>query len=126
MRDNLINSFNISNPTILENHSRNTNENAKYVAQIIREQHYKTVLLVTQAYHMRRAMMLFNNNAIYPIAAPTNFTYSDRAKTKELMFVPDAQAEYITARTLHEIFGYYLYKFDYAIEGGTKQFLDYL
>jgi uncharacterized SAM-binding protein YcdF (DUF218 family) len=122
----LLNTFAIKNPVILESHSVNTNENAKYVANIIKKYHFHSTLLVTQAYHMRRAIMLFNNNHVYPIAAATGYNYSDDARTKTLMFVPTAKAEAVTAQTLHEIFGYYLYQLNYIIEGETKQFLDYL
>lgn len=126
MYDTLTSTFNIKNPIILEENSVNTNENAKYVATIIKHNSFKNLLLVTQAFHMRRAIMLFNENHIYPVAAATGYAYSDDAKTKALMFIPNAKAEAITAQTLHEILGYYLYKLNYALEGGTKQFLDYL
>lgn len=126
MRDALISMFDIKNPIILENNSVNTNENAKFVAEIIRNYKFKTVLLVTQAFHMKRSIMLFQENHIYPIAAATDYTHNDDAKTKALMFIPNARAQSMMSRTLHEIFGYYLYKINYSIEGETRQFLDYL
>lgn len=126
MKDTLDTMFNIENPIIVEDNSINTNENAKFTAKIIKLHHFQTIYLVTQAYHMKRSMMLFHENGVTPIAAPTDYTHSDDAMTKELMFIPTARAQSITSRSLHEIWGYYLYKLNYSIEGGKAQFLDYL
>jgi uncharacterized SAM-binding protein YcdF (DUF218 family) len=51
---------------LLENTSRNTHENAKYVARILREQRYDSLILVTSAYQMPRAMLNFNRFGLAP------------------------------------------------------------
>ncbi|MCR5113378.1 MAG: YdcF family protein, partial [Acholeplasmatales bacterium] len=65
MRDFLIiNGVNI-NDIILENKSKDTIENIKYSVDIINELELGNnikISLITSGYHIRRAMMIFNNN----------------------------------------------------------------
>lgn len=51
---------------VLENTSRTTYENAKHVARILRNEHYDSLMLVTSAYHMRRALLDFHRFALEP------------------------------------------------------------
>ena len=48
------------NDIALENTSRNTYENAKYVARMLHERHYDSLILVTSAYQMPRALLDFD------------------------------------------------------------------
>ncbi len=50
---------------------KDTGEEAQYVKSKVGS---KRFLLVTSAYHMPRAMQLFQSNGLKPIAAPTDFT----------------------------------------------------
>lgn len=45
---------------LLEEQARSTYENAKYSFEIIRSRKFKSAILVTSAYHTRRASMIFN------------------------------------------------------------------
>ena len=108
MRDTLVNTFAVKNPIIIEDKSRNTTENAKYVAKILLPRQIHNIILVSQAYHERRAVMLFKKFGLNPVTASTDYIDSDDAKTITLMVIPNATAMALTARTLHEIFGYYL------------------
>lgn len=110
MKRILLNSYSINNNKIfIEDHSRNTDENAKYVAQMLKSMHIKTVAVVTQAYHVRRAVMLFKKYNINAYPASTDYYYSENAKTPILAITPSASAINYTARALHEIFGYIAY-----------------
>ncbi len=109
MRDSLINDFHVTNQILLENRSRNTDENAKFVAQILAAHNITQVVVVTQAYHMRRAIALFKKYGVDAIAAPTDFYNSYDAKTLSLAFIPNAGAMQQVARVLHEILGYFIY-----------------
>jgi uncharacterized SAM-binding protein YcdF (DUF218 family) len=51
---------------ILENESLTTYENAKYVARILRSEHYDSLMLVTSAYHMPRALLDFHRFSLAP------------------------------------------------------------
>lgn len=110
MRDKLITAYDVKNPIILENQSRNTDENAKFVADILLPMHIKNVVLVTQAFHMRRSMMLFKKYGLNPIAASTDYYSSYDALTPALTLIPNASAMRQISLVYHEILGYSVYK----------------
>ncbi|OWT70118.1 MULTISPECIES: YdcF family protein [unclassified Achromobacter] len=56
---------------ILENFSRTTYENATLTEDELRDHHLGTVLLVTSALHMPRAMAAFRKQGVTAIAAPS-------------------------------------------------------
>jgi len=58
---------------ILEENSRNTYENASMTAARFPELAGAPFLLVTSAYHMPRAMMLFHASGLNPVAAATDY-----------------------------------------------------
>ncbi len=58
----------------LEMQSQNTSENALYSAKILRAQNIDTVLLITSAMHMPRAVQLFEAQGLTVIPAPTDYT----------------------------------------------------
>lgn len=109
MRDTLINTFGVKNLILIENKSRNTDENAKFVAQILQPMHINNVIIVTQAFHARRATALFKKYGMNAIAAPTDYSSNTDALTPQLAFVPTASAMQTTSMLLHEILGYLLY-----------------
>lgn len=51
---------------ILENASLTTYENAEYVARILHTEHYDSLMLVTSAYHMPRALLDFHRFGLEP------------------------------------------------------------
>ncbi|MCU6432539.1 YdcF family protein [Undibacterium sp. Jales W-56] len=56
-----------------ENHARNTEENARYSAAILKPAGVKRILLVTDAMHMRRARIAFERSGLQVVPAPTMF-----------------------------------------------------
>lgn len=58
---------------IEENKSRTTEENARYVTEICKQRNFKRIILITSAYHMTRAVMLFNNKELEIIPYPVDF-----------------------------------------------------
>ena len=77
---------------------KDTGEEAQYVKSKVGD---KRFILVTSAYHMPRAMKLFQNNRLKPIAAPTGFTdkyeidYYRLLQGRALQMTEDAWHEYI-------------------------------
>ena len=109
MRNVLVNSYFIQNKIIIENRSRNTEENAKFVAAILKPMNITRVAIVTQAFHIKRAEMLFKKYGLDPIPASTDYFHSDEAEMPVVAFLPSSAALHYTARALHEIFGYVIY-----------------
>jgi len=58
---------------ITEVRSRDTFENAKYVKEICKERNFKKIVLITSAYHMRRAVETFRKAGLETIPYPTDF-----------------------------------------------------
>ncbi|HEY8009612.1 MAG TPA: YdcF family protein [Rudaea sp.] len=58
---------------LLEDRSRNTEENAQYTKQLMAEHRITKILLVTSAAHMPRALALFRAQGVDAIPAPTDF-----------------------------------------------------
>jgi uncharacterized SAM-binding protein YcdF (DUF218 family) len=57
----------------LEDKSRNTDENARFTAAIVRPQPSQRWIVVTSAFHMPRAMGIFEKAGFHPIAYPVSF-----------------------------------------------------
>ena len=110
MKRVLIDSFDVKNPILVEDNSRNTDENAKFVAKILLAKDIHNITLVTQAYHMARAMMLFKKYGLNPTAASTDYYYSPNAKISILYIIPNASAMLQIAVMYHEILGNLIYK----------------
>ena len=110
MRQTLIKSFGVTNKIIVENKSRNTDENAKFVADLLLSQNIHNVILITQAYHMSRALMLFKKYGLNPVPASTDYYTSLNATIPILSIIPNAEAMAQTTIILHEILGYFFYK----------------
>ncbi len=72
MRDALERDFGVKVRWV-EDRSANTRENALLSAALLKEAGVKRVLLVTHAWHMRRAQEAFVNAGLEAIAAPTGY-----------------------------------------------------
>jgi uncharacterized SAM-binding protein YcdF (DUF218 family) len=57
---------------VLENRSRTTYENARFVSDIVQQGHYDTLILVTSAYQMPRALLDFRRFGMQPYPAISN------------------------------------------------------
>ena len=57
---------------VLENQSLTTYENARYVASILARAHYDSLILVTSAHHMRRALLDFGRFGYAPQPVVSN------------------------------------------------------
>lgn len=94
------------NRIILENKSRNTEENAKFVSKILEEHHFKKPILVTSAFHMKRAIMNFERLGITDtIPFPTDYKTNIQSSININSFIPTGDALSETSLTLHEYLG---------------------
>jgi uncharacterized SAM-binding protein YcdF (DUF218 family) len=92
---------------VLENKSRTTYENAQYVARILRNERYDSLMLVTSAYHMPRALLDFRRFALMP--APV----ASSARVVQRGVVPHWKNLVAANIALHELIGmvqFYVYR----------------
>ena len=92
----------------LEEESNNTLENARNSSRLLQQSGIKHIYLVTHAWHMPRALMVFQAAGFEVIAAPTAFTPQHR--TDLLAFVPSAEALADSQIYLHEVIGMLWYR----------------
>jgi uncharacterized SAM-binding protein YcdF (DUF218 family) len=94
-------------PTLFEDQSRTTWENARFVRE-----KYKVVnvVLVTSAYHMPRAMLSFKKNGMNPIPAPTDYM-ANRSAYGYNDYLPSIGALVKSWTALHEYAGMVSYIF---------------
>lgn len=97
---------------IIEDNSRDTVENAVFVKRIFDRNGYKKGLLLTSAYHIRRAEYIFKNeglNVILHSAAPL----SKKKNYHIFDFIPDVEDFRKSAIALKEAVGILFYFFKY-------------
>jgi uncharacterized SAM-binding protein YcdF (DUF218 family) len=111
MADTLKTSFNVE-VRWEEDKARNTAENAIYSAAILKEQGINKIYLVTHAFHMSRAVMMFKQVGVNVTPAPTVFTHT-KNNPRWSYYIPSASALYGTRTALHEYIGILWYKLKY-------------
>jgi uncharacterized SAM-binding protein YcdF (DUF218 family) len=84
---------------IVHSKPKDTYEEAIKIKQVLKD---KKFILVTSAYHMPRAMMIFKSVHLNPIAAPTNFLIKN--KDKVLSF-PNSYHLHKSKKAWHEYIG---------------------
>ena len=92
-----------------EDLSRNTAENAEYSSDILKKAGVNRALVVTEAWHMRRAMLAFSITGIEAIPAPTFF----ESPLKDNLFfqwLPRAECLFKSAFAIHEWVGLLWYR----------------
>jgi len=84
---------------IIHDKPKDTKEEALKIKEILKDERF---ILVTSAYHMPRAMMLFEAQGLYPIAAPTDFLIKHSDK---ILSLPRAYHLQKSKRAWHEYIG---------------------
>ena len=100
----------------LEDESRNTWENARYVRKLYRP---GKVILVTSSYHMRRSMYCFESNDISCIPAPTDYKIR-RARYKYRSFLPRMTSFSGSHLAMREWLGLVYYRVRYRHRGDAR------
>jgi uncharacterized SAM-binding protein YcdF (DUF218 family) len=89
----------------VEDRSQTTAQNARYSASILLPLGFREVFLVTQAWHMRRAVLLFRQAGFTVVPAPTDFVTKSRRSRTILSYLPSAHAIALSAKVVHEWVG---------------------
>ena len=95
-----------------EGESRNTAENALYTQKILSKVGVERIILVTHAFHMRRAVEQFQLHGLHVLPAPTMF-WSWSNELNLFSFLPSAGALRRSSFVIHEIMGRAWYKLRY-------------
>ena len=95
---------------LLENRSRNTRENALYTRQLLTEHpEIKSLVLVTSAFHQRRARGCFSRVGLAVTPFPAGYSTVDRSPAPDYWLVPSVEALALWSRLLHEMAGHLTY-----------------
>jgi uncharacterized SAM-binding protein YcdF (DUF218 family) len=95
-----------SDRIVLERESRNTRENAEQSARIARERGWRSLLLVTSAFHAPRALASFRAAGLSPDLLPVDVRGSDQLGS----FLPRAGALDKSTDMLRELAGRLVYR----------------
>jgi uncharacterized SAM-binding protein YcdF (DUF218 family) len=99
-------------PRWIDDRAQTTAENAEFSATILKRDGISTALLVTSAWHMRRAMLAFAASGLTAIPAPTMFTV---VSSRPRSFLPRLGALHNAYYALHEYLGIGWYRLSYAL-----------
>jgi uncharacterized SAM-binding protein YcdF (DUF218 family) len=97
------------NPIWVEGDSRTTAENAYFSASILRAHQVHKIILVTDAFHMRRAEMCFRKQGFEVNPAPGNFQ-TFRGAPWYTWLLPNSESIQTNDRALHEWIGILVYQ----------------
>ncbi len=97
---------------VWETRSRNTHENALFSANVLRNRFHTTeCILITSAFHMRRAEACFRKVGLHPIPFPAIFIQQPRSSAGLTdLLVPHEQTLAESLLLIREVFGYVAYK----------------
>lgn len=104
--------YNIDAPILIENKSQNTYENALFSREILQQHSFNQAYLVTNAFHMPRAMKVFQQQHVDVIPAPMNFNHN----SMDYLFgdfLPNSKSMWLNYLALHEIIGSIWYQVRY-------------
>lgn len=87
----------------------NTADEAQAVADLMRERNWHRIILVTTAWHMPRAVLLFKRAGVDCVIFPVDFRCDPSRTTGLLDFIPSAGALNSTETALREYYGYGFY-----------------
>ncbi len=89
----------------------NTRDEAVRTAALAREQGWKRVVLVTSAYHMRRARAVFLTEGVSVVCVPSDFQTEVSVETEDsIQLVPRHAGFYKMSLFFHEHIGWAMYR----------------
>lgn len=94
---------------ILEGRARNTRENATESKSIVSERHFRTLLMITSAFHVARAVETLRGAGLVFDTLPVDYRSVDPKKVP-MSLLPRSDELDTSVHTLREIFGRWIYK----------------
>ncbi|MDO9371091.1 MAG: YdcF family protein [Gammaproteobacteria bacterium] len=109
MKESLVNDFQIT-AVWLEDQSHTTAENAFLTKALLDKHGIHHIYLVTHAWHMSRAVRIFEQTGLAITPAPSMFSSVESGNAVLLKWLPNADALKKTCRALHEKLGLWWYQ----------------
>lgn len=100
----------------LEEHSRNTAQNAANSFEILQKDGISNIYLVTHATHMTRAKRTFENAGFDVVAAPTIFNSEGTNFPEVVKWLPSTRALDQSRDALYELIGLIWYRLRYGLD----------
>jgi len=94
---------------LIENKSRNTYENAKYTSELLGD-NTENLLLITSAWHMKRANLCFQKFNLNCDKFPTDYTMEDKEFDLGYLFLPNSSSYEKWETLIKEWVGFVVYK----------------
>lgn len=104
-----------ANSILLEPDSESTHENAVFTTRICQNRGIDEVVLVTSAWHVRRALGAFRTAGLEVVPAPTDFQ-GVRTSFPPSTYLPEVRGLAKTTTAVHEYLGYHYYRWRGWIE----------
>jgi uncharacterized SAM-binding protein YcdF (DUF218 family) len=98
---------------IVDDRSRDTIESGRFSKILCDERGFKKPLLVTSAYHMKRAMFSFRKAGLAVVPLPAGFETWPGKVYGWVDYLPSANALEKTAAAIHEYLGLFFYTIAY-------------
>ena len=95
---------------IKEEKARDTAENASFTASICGQKGFFKPILVTSAFHLKRATILFGRQNLSVTPLPAYFLSSETRMNRWHAFLPTASSLYLSSLALHEYLGIFYYQ----------------
>jgi len=98
---------------VIENKSRNTWENAKFTSEILKNKEEIDLLLITSAWHMKRASYCFTLNHMDVDKFSTDYTWESTSFDLEYILFPSSDAFEKWETLIKEMIGNLVYRIQY-------------
>ena len=98
------------NRIIMEDHARDTAQNARLSAAICRRRGFSKPILLTAAYHLKRACMAFEASGLRVTPFPAYFLGAQGAYYGPRHLLPNSGALHTSTMALHEYWGMLYYR----------------
>ncbi|TDO24769.1 YdcF family protein [Pedobacter duraquae] len=96
---------------LIEKRSKNTMENARFSRLLIDQQSMKgPFLIITSAFHMKRALGCFNRVGLKVDPFPVDYYPGERSFSFAQLFIPSEDGLTKSTLLIHEIVGYLVYR----------------
>lgn len=98
---------------LIEENARDTYENAKYTRDICLTRNFQKPILVTSAFHMKRALLAFKKVGLDVAPYPAGFRSKNAQEVEWLSYLPRAGSLEAASDAIHEHLGILFYRLAY-------------